>query len=313
MLTHSKINLNKYIPAKRKNGKATTKPVTIHFIKATCARDISEFIESNHPDKSASNAMNAHFNDEKWDFSAGFAGISELCKTGWNTGTQSVCDFSDKIRENYKKNSSYSRDTTGLFFDVSDVIAGVPECYFKKNETRQTKEIQLNISIAGDFKCPASMLHNRGAAILALVQTLQSEQWRVKISLFCALFEYPKNGNEKNPGYTIARIDLDTKPLDVSELALILAHPGFLRRMILATAETVEGCSNLGGYGNGTLKDTDNRLSGFIGNERRSMLNDVIPVCNNSLNFLEYINNQDQSFDSPASAAEWVKNQIESI
>jgi hypothetical protein len=219
-----------------------------------------DFVEKNHIDRHNAQSNTCHLGQENWDFNAGYDGVAALCKTGWTIGTQSVCDFSDKIRENYKKNSSYSRDTTGLFFDVSDVIAGVPECYFKKNAPKQTKEIQLNINITGSWKCTAEMLHNRGAAILALVQTLQSEQWRVKISLFSSWFEYSKG---KTKGYCVQKIDLDTKPLDVSELSLILAHPGFMRRISFAVSETCEKSLNLGSYGGGTLNINENRLSKF--------------------------------------------------
>lgn len=313
MLNHITKQFSIHIPAKR-HGEGKDKKVNFHLVAGSSAFDFADWIAKNHPDKAAGVVSpNSKPNNQSWDFGAGFSGVADLCKTGWTCGTHTICDFSDKIREAHKKNAKYSRQTSGLFFDVADVLAGVPECYFYKNEKKETREIQLNISITGAYDVPADTLHNRGAAILALVQTLQAENWRVKLSLYCALLDYPIGGNDKKPGYTICRIDLDTRPLDVSELSLILAHPGFMRRICLATAETTEQNPNLGGYGGGTLKMSDYKLRDFSDETKTQILQAAIPASENSLNFLEYVTKSDTQFNTPESAAKWVQNQLDTL
>jgi hypothetical protein len=89
MYTHNKIKLGKK---------------TVHFVSATCSQDMADFVEKNHIDRHNAQSNTCHLDQENWDFNAGYDGVAALCKTGWSTGTQSLCNFSDKIRENYKKN-----------------------------------------------------------------------------------------------------------------------------------------------------------------------------------------------------------------
>jgi hypothetical protein len=317
MIKHEKLMVSqgKFVKGRgRAAGKTVYNQKTVHLITGTCARDFSEYVEQKHVNINYATSFQAHENDEKWDFSAGYNGVAELCKTGWIPGTQSVCDFSDKIRENIKKNSSYRRDTSGLFYDIADAIAGVPECYFKKDNVKQTKEIQININITGSYKVPASLLHNRGAAILALIQSLQAEKWNVKLSLFSCFLNYSIADDGKNRGYCVQRIDLDTKPLDVSELSLILAHPGFMRRIGFAVSETSEQVYSLGAYGGGTLTKYCSNLSDFSSADIENIIDTCKPkTCENTLNFMEYVLDTDIQFNTPKSAGVWVQSQLDSL
>lgn len=312
MVEHKKIELTqiKTLKSGRKSNK-TFLNKTVHLITGSCAQDLADYVTKKHIDLQNSTGFTAHKNDNAWDFCSGYNNIAELCKTGWITGTNSVCDFSDKIRENVKKNAKYDRDTTGLFFDITDVIAGVPECYFKKSIIKKSKEVQLNINITGAYNVPAELLHNRGAAILALVKTLQAENWRVKLSLFACFLNYSIDDNDKNKGYCVQRIDLDTKPLDVSELSLILAHPGFMRRIGFAAAESAEQVLSLGAYGGGTLGKDCPYLSGFNALD----IDKIITFCKpetseNSIDFMGYVLKTDTQFNTAQGAAKWVQAQI---
>lgn len=123
------------------------------------------------------------------------------------------------------------RDVTGEYFDVADFLSGEPEV-FRRQEfdgKRQVVPVWVNFGMLCDIS--TKTIINRGSAIVALVDELQNSGYIVDLRVV-------KGTNHNRFGKIYADIKLRTDPVDLDELAFLIANPLNLRRMWFACLES---------------------------------------------------------------------------
>jgi hypothetical protein len=123
------------------------------------------------------------------------------------------------------------RDVTGEYFDVADFLSGEPEV-FRRQELdgkRQVVPVWVNFGMLCDIS--TKTIINRGSAIVALVDELKNSGYIVDLRVV-------KGTNHNRFGKIYADIKLRTDPVDLDELAFLIANPLNLRRMWFACLES---------------------------------------------------------------------------
>ena len=123
------------------------------------------------------------------------------------------------------------RDVTGEYFDVADYLSGEPEV-FRRQENEGTKPVVpvwINFGMMSDVE-PQTIV-NRGSAIVALVDELQSNDYIVDLRVV-------KGTQHSWLGKIYADIKLRTDPVDLDELAFLVANPLNMRRMWFGVLES---------------------------------------------------------------------------
>ena len=122
------------------------------------------------------------------------------------------------------------RDVTGEYFDVSDFLSGEPEV-FRRQENDGTKPVVpvwVNFGMLCDIE-PETII-NRGSAIVALVDELQTNGYIVDLRVV--------KGTDHFLGKIYCDIKLRTDPVDLDELAFLIANPLNLRRIWFGCLES---------------------------------------------------------------------------
>lgn len=123
------------------------------------------------------------------------------------------------------------RDVTGEYFDVADFLSGEPEVFRRQENdgTQPVVPVWINFGMLSDV--PNSVITNRGSAIVALVDELQSNGYIVDLRVV-------KGTSHSTLGKIYADIKLRTDPVDLDELAFLVANPLNLRRMWFGVLES---------------------------------------------------------------------------
>ena len=176
---------------------------------------------------------------QSWTGDACWADMIDMAQTGWTAGTTDIINQIDQIEHVQDEElSGYRFDVTGQFFDVGLVVSGEPECWFEQEmePTRKVVSICSNISSSGGIE--AGTLARRGAAIIALVDQLQTAGYIVELTAVAGL----SNGEKT----MFVWWEFGCTPLDIDAAALVLAHPGWFR----IVGHNLAQCGNNDCYGN---------------------------------------------------------------
>jgi len=167
-----------------------------------------------------------------------------LITHGWTAAASSV---SDRLREIEKaqteKHLEYQWDVEGDFFDVGSVVEGLPECWMRPTEV--TAKRVVRIAVAADYSgsIPVQQIYNRGAAIVALIDTLQRDPTNI-VELTVGVWSADAGEYKRQE----MLVSFGMSPLSIDSISFALAHPAWLRRLTFAVLE--RNYNNRGGrYG----------------------------------------------------------------
>lgn len=302
--------LKTWKPTPRSNEKA-------RMLVAESAVDLFNWIKERHDfNNSCASQDSNHKPEQSWDMSAGWSGAVDMVNRGWNEGTKDVLARLDQVKHSLEEQfTGYRMEVTGQFFDVGLVVSGEPECWFQEETEPIRKVAKIAVNATASCGTSANLIRNRGAAIVALADHLQQVGWIVELSVFFVALGHANRDNNEN---TIIRIDVPTRPVDIDELAFLVAHPAGFRRLGFAAEEAVNCNQNLGGYGGGGILKGDAEYKGEIKPEHSQAFIDWCKdggcSADANIELLEYLtSSQDDKFGTPELAARWVKEQIEKI
>jgi len=155
----------------------------------------------------------------------------ELAASGWHSGTTEISANLDNIKHTLQDEfSGYRFDVTGQFFDVGLVVSGEPECWLQEEAQPIRKTVSICINLSASEAISADSLSIRGAAVLALADSLQQIGWIVELTAVIGARHEKSGGRDVTAN---AWFDLGTTPLDIDAAALIMAHAGFSGSQVL--------------------------------------------------------------------------------
>jgi len=207
----------------------------------------------------------------------------KACETaalqGWPEGLAKVKALSEayvsRVGSGMLK-ETFTPAETGLFFDVGLVLTGQPEAWLQvvetEEETKGGKLVTIGLNCSVSAIVPASIIRQRGAAVLALVQLLEASGRSVCVKAGIAL-----NGLEEGFGLRSSVVLKGFgEALDEDKLAFWLVCEDAFRRCWFRIMEATPIWKQLGadegqGYGkviqDWTPPETDIGLKGMRSSE----------------------------------------------
>lgn len=164
-----------------------------------------------------------------WFSDRGYTDSLKLSRVGWPDGRRAMQVMSDQLKaqsRSVKPEPVYDVIGEGGI-DAGLLMAGDPECFLDWRDGEQIQQsagpvIKIVVDVAVSGGIGAEMIKTRGAAILALIDTLEASGRRVELE---AIF-YCRTSRKQ---LTIPLKAADY-PLQPDQVAYALAHPAFMRR-----------------------------------------------------------------------------------
>jgi hypothetical protein len=190
-----------------------------------------------------------------------------LMEHGCPATTQAVESASVKVT--FEAGPTWEYAPVGAFPCIPGYAAGVPENMFVPlddgaSNAKPIVRIAVNIVCSGWVD--AQDIINRGAAVIALIDKIQSEGQRVELVAFCHV-----EGRGDDRIVASVTVKRPEEPVDMDRIGFALAHPSMLRRAMFRVIECL--CPYyLNGYGhcghfNDALKSSDMNIRA-IGTDR---------------------------------------------
>jgi len=170
----------------------------------------------------------------------------DLARKGWPEGMDRVRPIVDRVLQDALRWAHTPEDgpaIEGEYFDPGLVAQGIPECCYAPDEESQrlaylpSVKLALNISVSSAVS--GESICKRGAAFLALVQTL--EALGVKNELWLT---------ETSCGHEVRILVKGMGDmLQWDKACYLFMHPSVLRRLMFAAQETMGEPETYGAYG----------------------------------------------------------------
>lgn len=220
-----------------------------------------------------------------WDFNAGWAGALKMAEDGWEEGRGSIYKASETIFDILDPENpmmGVDRDVVGHTVDVGRFVSGDPECMITTAPGVGRAPLKV-VAVCGALgNVDAQRMAHRGAATVALVDYLETLQYRVEL---WAAYHNEHGGNKAAVAVCVKEAD---QPVDLDRLGFFIAHPAAMRRINFAwrEAQDQQYREDMGidrGYG---------RTSSFAGKHNEDLF---LPANN---------------FSNLAQATEWVRKTL---
>lgn len=190
---------------------------------------------------------------QSWDLGCEFDQAMEFARTGWIDG---VVDISGRLAmrpPHLTNDPKWRYDVAGELPDIGRFLAGDPAHMMRHGHPKGHRPvITLATGANGSAGVTASQLRNYGAAMVAIIDQLESTGRRVEAY---ATFVSSKFGQGRLA--PVWRVKAAEDVVDLSALAFSLSHPAAFRRLGFAIYER-SGFSTWNDYGSSvtsTLED----------------------------------------------------------
>ncbi len=193
--------------------------------------------------------------DPDWAGTRSLLEAIKLCEEGWEKGLDLIDKYSITISEQIVKKlyiPEITYDTTGDVLDVGRYVIGEPEDFMSLTPAEidlEPRILHVVANLGASGAVSADSIMHKGAAVCALVDALESHGKRVIL-----------DGYETSIGYggdrieVVVRLKESSGPVQLANLAFLLAHPATQRRLLFASYEhagaTIRRTVGIGGgYG----------------------------------------------------------------
>jgi hypothetical protein len=189
------------------------------------------------PEGSGQSSVN-HQETEVWDLSLGWKGAMSCYTGGWAEGASKALELADTLAPKpMASRTTLQRSVVGAFPNVGAHLAGAPNAMYRVSSKQATGRpyVHLWAPISYSARVEAETAFNRGCAIVAVVDALESAGCRVKVTLVRS-----STVDESDRLYMRFMVKDYGDPLDIDQLMFTAAHPAFFRRIAFALQERSE-------------------------------------------------------------------------
>lgn len=198
--------------------------------------DLMSLLESPVPPGSGTSSQ--YPSDLDWDLGLDWEGAVAIARAGgyWPAGRERMSQVvADAGRAAHMLPYGDDQSVVGHTLVVPDYVSGIPDCWIQAEEEDQTPILTIGVSVIASATCAADSMFNRGAAVLSLVDSLESQGIRCKVSaVYCAQWTDSGKNHMTIEDVSVKNIG-DHWNLD--KAAFMLAHPGFMRRILFGMVE----------------------------------------------------------------------------
>lgn len=179
-----------------------------------------------------------------WTLGASYDDSLKLARDGWEEGVRNISALATGVPNQIVRTRELS--VAGEFPDVPRYLAGDPFNMIKRGKQRVPKaSMAIVASIGANCNVPGQEMANFGAALVALVDRLESRNVRVELY---GVWRCQNMGDRStfSCSWTIKRTE---DHLDLSAVAFGLGHPAMLRRLGFAVMERSPRHTEVYSYG----------------------------------------------------------------
>jgi hypothetical protein len=169
------------------------------------------------------------------------------------------------------------------------VVQGIPECVFATTEDDNASRtnVQIMVELAQSCGVDEASMARRGAAVMALVDLLESTR-RFNVSVY-AVISIAAMGNKKVVYQAVIRLKAIGHDYDPNAVAYALAHPSFFRKICFAHFDVQPDNRALGFhaeqcYGRGDIKASIPAICKAI-NEKDDCIDMMVKMYNSPRQF----------------------------
>jgi len=179
-----------------------------------------------------------------------------LLTHGWSEGRSKLADSTEFAKAVTRQGISeaWQHAPAGAFPNVPAYCAGIAECMMTPPGDEQRTAlpiVTIAVNIGAAHFTPTNVMINRGAAIVALIDSIEAQDQRVEL-ICCTRSTLRHNKGPLDIRVTVKRAD---EHVNLDRIAFTMAHPSMLRRMALRVMEFTLPKRE---YGYGTPTDFDN-------------------------------------------------------
>lgn len=212
------------------------------------------------PRPADSNDTSERAGKDKWDLGMGWNECLDAYTGGWAEGAKRAYDMAEKLRPRpQSQRTTFKRSVVGAFPNVGAHLAGAPNSMYQPTHKNVAGHpyVDLYVPIGYHSGIEAETAFDRGCAIVALVDALETAGCRLRITLCRTSM---MGGDRYRLCMRFLVKDYGDR-LDVDQLIFTAAHPTMFRRICFALQErseraTVRAQTNRG-YGKPTDIDKD--------------------------------------------------------
>lgn len=198
---------------------------------------------------------------QSWDLGVGYQGALRLARDGWPEGIKKLSALAATVPNKMTYESRY--DVAGERPDVARFLSGDPSNMIHRGKSQKPKRaITIGFNVAANCGITSTEMWNYGAAMVALVDRLESRHVRVELLGNWAI---TVSGKRFGFAWTVKSAE---DALDMGAVAFSLAHPAMMRRLGFAVMER----SNLQTDPHYGIPDSTLRPTDFINIEQDALL-----------------------------------------
>lgn len=239
---------------------------TMKFDSCDRFYSLSEFIDTsiNTPRTNESKGNSSEKERSGWAGSKDMAETLEIAENGYELDKISAELEGIKSAERYELNQSFQ--VSGSEVDLGMYMEDIPECMVEFDMIESKKFVNLIIGVVESAGISSEQIMHRAVAVCSIIDRLESNNYRVKLSLSIANIQFSTNGHKN---WTYVDVKGYKEPMSIAHMAGIL-HTGFYRRLIFRYWEGHKNFNSYSGYGRvGSDKNSIDAVkqSGFVDEE----------------------------------------------
>lgn len=189
-------------------------------------------------------SYNDHWSGSTW------LEAKKMAQYGWREGREKMQVEINKLEmaSHVKKPETYFDVTGDYGFDMGRVMSGEPECFMAEYDTDNEKDhgriIRIVVNNVISAAIPLPVIMRRGAAIIALIDALETANYRIELDMVCAAVVGRKCLTHIVP---LKHADTD---VSADQIAFAIGHPSIERRFNFIAIDLFEpNYSGHYGYG----------------------------------------------------------------
>lgn len=200
--------------------------------------EVLDHLDQDRPVDSNDSSTDSHSGDA-WDLGVGWQGALDAYTGGWSEGAKRAYDLAERLTPKPKSNrTTLHRSVTGAFPNVGAHLAGAPNAMYQVSKKQATGRpyVHLYIPISFSSMMNAETAFDRGCAIVAVVDALETAGCRIKLTLT----RTSEIGGGRSGRHRICMrfmVKDYGDRLDVDQVIFTAAHPAMFRRIGFALQE----------------------------------------------------------------------------
>lgn len=177
-----------------------------------------------------------------------YAAAEKLARDGWVEGAKKIKHymdtFFDRVSSKVQTTDIHRGIEPGIMFDVGAFCAGAPDCWLTEEprivDGLGNRVLVVNVHVTASASVSASTISARGGAIVATVQALELAGYSVEVNAVHKSSTVNGYGRGETLNWnqeTHIRLKASDQPINLENLAFVIAHPSMLRRILFRTIE----------------------------------------------------------------------------